>query len=269
MLMMLGLLLCALLALAVLVRGLLLFPWCGARRGWALALRRYGLSVLLCVSVAVWELGALYGFSWRHLGRVNQVELANTAVAYAYPQVYADLGELRHDYARFRPSVSYWDNWRFEERITVWDKLLGDTDYQVRLPDRVVVLDVHGSPQYDYALEDEQVIAPDRADMGLIASVQSRDSYATELQDLQANWSQPQRGEVRLHQRCLSAYSAQPRGLSLTLTAKAHHPLTISPRFGFYRVTLSFSPADDYDYGSQDFQRISRAEFMRLRDCKG
>ena len=77
-----------------------------------------GLSVLLCASVAVWQLGALYGFSWRHLGRVSQIELANTAVAYAYPQVYADLSELHHDYARFRPSVSYWHNWRFEERFT-------------------------------------------------------------------------------------------------------------------------------------------------------
>ena len=43
MLMMLGLLLCALLVLVLLVRGLLLFPWCGTHRGWALALRRYGL----------------------------------------------------------------------------------------------------------------------------------------------------------------------------------------------------------------------------------
>ena len=269
MLMMIGLLLCALLVLTVLVRGLLLFPWRWACNGLPLALRRYGLSVLLCVSVAGWELGALYGFSWRHLGRGSQVELANTAVAYAYPQVYADLDELRHDYARFRPSVSYWDDWRFEERIEVWDKLLGDTKYQVRLPDRVVMLDVHGTPLYDLALEDEQIIAPDRADLGLIVSVQSRDSYATALHDLQAEWSQPQRGEVHLRERCLSAYSAQPRGLNLTLTAKEHHPLTITPRFGFYRVTLSFSPADDYDYGSQDFQRISRAEFMRLRDCKG
>lgn len=266
MLMISGLLLCALLVLAVLVRGLLLFPCCGLRRGWPLALRRYGLSVLLCASVAAWELGALYGFSWRQLGRVSQAELADAAVAHAYPQLYADLGELCRDYAHFRPAVSYWDSWLFEERISVLDKLLGQTHYQVRLPDRMVVLDVHGSPLYDLALEDEQVVAPDRADMGLIASVHSRE--AATLQDVQARWSQPQRGEVRLRGQCLSAYSAQPRGLSLELTARAHHALSIAPRFGFYRVTLGLSPADDHDYSNQDFQRISRAEFMRQRDCR-
>lgn len=267
MLMLSGLLLGALLVLAVLLRGLLLFPCCGFRRGWPLALRRYGLSALLCAGVAAWELGALYGFSWRHLGRASQAELADAAVAHAYPQLYADLGELRRDYARFRPAVSYWDSWQFEERISVLDKLLGQTHYQVRLPDRLVVLDVHGSPLYDLALEDEQIVAPDRADMGLIASVHSSEA-ATELQDVQARWSQPLRGEVRLHGQCLSAYSAQPRGLNLELTAKAHHALTIAPRFGFYRMTLNLSPAAEHDYGSQDIQRISRAEFMRLRDCR-
>ena len=142
----LGFLLLALFCLTVLVRALLLFPLRGLRQGWEPALRRYGLSLLLCAGVVLWELGALYGFSWQQLGRADRRQMVDTAVAYAYPEAYGSLTELRRDYAHFRPEVSYWDNWEYEGSTDVLDKLLGDTHYQIRLPDMVVVADVHGQP---------------------------------------------------------------------------------------------------------------------------
>ena len=61
-------LLLAVFCLSVLIRAFLLFPLRALRHGWAPALRRYGLSLLLCAAVLLWELGALYGFSWQQLG---------------------------------------------------------------------------------------------------------------------------------------------------------------------------------------------------------
>ena len=108
-------LLLAVFCLSVLIRAFLLFPLRALRHGWAPALRRYGLSLLLCAAVLLWELGALYGFSWQQLGRADRGQMMDAAVAFAYPEAYADLDELRNDYAHFRPEVSYWDSWDYQD----------------------------------------------------------------------------------------------------------------------------------------------------------
>ena len=84
MLFLLGVLLFVLFCLTVLIRALLLFPLRGRRQGWSPALRRYALSLLLCGGVLLWELGALYGFSWQHMGRADRQQMADAAVAFAY-----------------------------------------------------------------------------------------------------------------------------------------------------------------------------------------
>ena len=172
MLYLLGFLLLAVFCLSVLIRAFLLFPLRALRHGWAPALRRYSLSLLLCVAVLLWELGALYGFSWQQLGRADRGQMMDAAVAFAYPEAYADLDELRNDYAHFRPEVSYWDSRDYQDSVEVGDKLLGRTEYQIRLPDLVVVADIHGQPLYHFPLDEEQQVMPDRPVLGLIGDIQ-------------------------------------------------------------------------------------------------
>jgi hypothetical protein len=266
MLFLLGFLLLMLFCLTVLVRALLLFPLRGLRQGWQPALRRYGLSLLLCAGAVLWELGDLYGFSWQQLGRAERRQMIDAAVAYAYPEAYGSLTELRRDYAYFRPEVSYWDNWEYGGSSDVLDKLLGNTHYQIRLPDLVVIADVHGQPLRYFALEEEQQpVAPDRPELGLVGEVQDEREVKSVGDQLRLRWSQPQRGEAEVHGNCFSAYSSQARNLTLELSAVGAAPVQLVRTPGFYRVQTQLVPQDDYHLSYAQHQRISRAEFMRQR----
>lgn len=260
----LGFLLLALFCLTVLVRTLLLFPLRGLRQGWEPALRRYGLSLLLCGAFVVWELGALYGFSWQQLGRADRRQMVDTAVAYAYPEAYGSLTELRRDYAHFRPEVSYWDNWEYEGSTDVLDKLLGDTHYQIRLPDMVVVADVHGQPLRYFALDEEQQpVAPDRPELGLVGEIEDRREVAAVIDDLRLSGFGAQFAEAELHGDCFNAYSALASRLELHMPGGT--PLELSRTPGFYRVQVQLQQEGGHTYGYAQHRRITRAEFMRLR----
>ncbi|MBD9413934.1 hypothetical protein IB234_05090 [Pseudomonas sp. PDM16] len=270
MLFLLGVLLFVLFCLTVLIRALLLFPLRGRRQGWSPALRRYALSLLLCGGVLLWELGALYGFSWQHMGRADRQQMADAAVAFAYPEAYANLAQLHSDYARFRPEVSYWASWEYESSNGVLDKLAGDTHYQIRLPDLVVVADVHGRPMYQFPLDDEQdIVAPDRPELGLIGDIQDERRLGIEDDQIQLRWSRPQHGEAEVHVSCFSAYSSRASKQTLELNAVGADPVQIVQPPGFYRVQIVLVAQGEYHYSYSPPQRISRAAFIRLRnDCR-
>ena len=266
MLFLLGFLLLVLFCLTVLVRALLLFPLRGLRQGWEPALRRYGMSLLLCAGAVLWELGALYGFSWQQLGKADRRQMVDDAVAFAYPDAYRDLAELRRDYAYFRPEVSYWENWDYEGSNDVLDKLLGDTHYQIRLPDLVVVADVHGQPLRYFELDEEQQpVAPDRPELGLVGEVEDQREAKAVDDELLLRWSHPPLGEAEVHGNCFSAYSGQARNQTLELGALGAAPLQFGRPLGFYRVQATLVPQDEYHVSYAQRQRISRAEFLRLR----
>jgi len=268
MLLLLGFLLLVLFCLVVLVRALLLFPLRGLRLGWEPALRRYGLSVLLCGAFVLWELGALYGFSWQHLGRADRRQMVDAAVTFAYSETYRDLAELRRDYAYFRPEVSYWQNWDYEGSNDVLDKLLGDTHYQIRLPDLVVVADVHGQPLRQFPLDVEQEpVAPDRPVLGLIGEIQDLREAAPVDEELILRWSTPQLGEAEIHGDCFSAYNALPRNQQLQLTSSGAAPLELGQQLGYYQVLVQLGQRDGQPYNYAHHQRISRAEFLRQRQA--
>lgn len=268
MLFLLGFLLLVLFCLTVLVRALLLFPLRGLRQGWGPALRRYGLSLLLCAGVVLWELGTLYGFSWQQLGRADRRQMVDDAVAFAYPDAYGDLAELRRDYAHFRPEVSYWGSWDYEGSNDALDKLLGDTHYQIRLPDLVVVADVHGQPLYQFELGlGQDPVAPDRPELGLVGEVQDEREVKSVGDQLQLRWSHPPLGEAEVHGNCFSAYSNRARNQTLELGAVGAAPLQLGRPLGFYKVQATLVPQGDYQVSHAQRQRISRAEFLRLRQA--
>jgi hypothetical protein len=268
MLFLLGFLLLVLFCLTLLVRALLLFPLRSMRQGWRPALHRYGLSLLLCAGALLWELGALYGFSWQQLGKADRRQMVDKAIAFAYSDVYGDLAELRRDYAHFRPEVRYWGSWDFEGSNDVLDKLLGETHYQIRLPDLVVVADVHGRPLHHFELDaEQQPVAPDRPELGLVGEVDDlRVSKAVD-DELLLHWSHPPLGEAEAHGNCFSAYSGQARNLTLELSAAGAAPLQFGRPLGFYRVRATLVPQDEYPLVHAQRQRISRAEFLRLRQA--
>ncbi|MDC7827081.1 hypothetical protein PQS90_18150 [Pseudomonas sp. BLCC-B13] len=267
MLFLLGFLLLAVFCLSVLIRAFLLFPLRALRHGWAPALRRYGLSLLLCVAVLLWELGALYGFSWQQLGRADRGQMVDAAVAFAYPEAYADLDELRNDYAHFRPEVLYWGS-RNDQIIDVADKLLGRTEYQIRLPDLVVVADIHGQPLYHFPLDEEQQVIPDRPILGLIGDIQDLREAAPVNETLGLRWSNPQYGEAEIHDNCFSALSPLSREQHLELTSSGAEPLRMGRPLGYYRVQVQLGQWDGRPSNSATSrQRISRAEFLRERQA--
>ncbi len=260
----LGVLLVMLAVLTVLVRALLLFPLRGIRQGWAPAWRRYALSLLLCATAGLWQLGELYGFSWQHLGRADRTRMVDTAVAFAYPGIYANLGELRRDYSRFTPEVEYV---RYQGDMD--DLLFGGTDYRVRLPDLFVELDIHGQPLAQFALDEAQgAVAPDRPELGLIGEVFDERPMSVG-EGFQLRWAQPERGDVEIHGHCFSAYREKARRQTLELSASGAESLQLARPPGFYHVRVQLVPEGEYRYSQAQWQRISRAQFVRLRkDCR-
>lgn len=260
-------LLLALLCLSVLARALLLFPLRGLRQGWRSALHRYGLSVLLCLGALVWELGALYGFSWQELGRADRRHMIDAAVAFAYPGAYSNLDQLHHDYAHFRPEVSYWDGWDYQGSVDALDKLLGNTEYQIRLPDLVVVADVHGQPLSYFSLDEEQQVAPDRPVLGLVGEIQDLREAAPVDEQLRLRWTHPQFAVAEVHDDCFSAYSALILNQQLELTSSGAAPLQLGQPLGYYRVEVQLGEREGEPTNHATRQRISLAEFLRQRQA--
>jgi len=266
MLFLLGFLLLAVFCLSVLIRAFLLFPLRALRHGGAPALRRYGLSLLLCVTVLLWQLGALYGFSWQQLGRADRGQMLDAAVAFAYPEAYADLDELRSDYAHFRPEVLYWGS-RNDQIIEVMDKLLGRTEYQIRLPDLMVIADIHGRPLYHFPPDEEQQVIPDRPILGLVGDIQDLREAAPVNETLGLRWSNPQYGEAEIHDNCFSAFSPLSREQHLELTSSGAEPLRMGRPLGYFRVQVQLGQRDGGPSNSASRQRISYAEFLQERQA--
>ncbi len=256
----------------MLVRALVLFPHAALQRGWKPALYAYKFSVGLTAILAVYEAGNLTGFSWTRMRYVSDTEFIQNAITKAYPGIYRDLTDLRVDYPGFAPEVRYWCAWRSEFADSFLERLLGFANYQVKLPDAVVRVDIDGKARLSLDCNNGNcaVATPAHPVFGVIATVQLDDApYYPVVPDFRAYWSDGPSDDVAKDRHCVSAYSQANPQAAFVIDSPGAKPLKIEPRFGFYLVAARLVPQGDKNWvkGAYEMRRITRGQFLAWRSC--
>jgi hypothetical protein len=237
---------------------------------------RKRLFLLLLLGLAVFEAGALTGFSWKRLAYVPEAEIVDAAIRFSYPDIYADLRALQADYSGFRPQVRYWGSWNLDLQNGLIDKLFGFQRYQVRLPEEIVIVDADGKALFsraDTACNDERgcpKTPPDHPETGIVGTVQHGEpgyeaaqaytvawegvSQAAKLQDTAGQ------GRVFTAGHCFSASITSKGERSLVVDVPGDGATTLRQGFGYHLVAVMAT-------GHYARVRISKAEFERSRSC--
>lgn len=233
--------------------------------------------VLWCVLFAVlafYEIPNLTGFSRTRLEFVDHGELIDTAIRHAYPELYANVAELRTDYSNFVPQVRYWGTWHWEFDNGLLEKLLGFTLYQVLLPDAIVFVDVDGKVDFSrgYAcrpgtqdggllgVEDCRPFFPDLLEQGVIGTVQGGDPDYAPVLEMTVAWDTTSAGTFQRADHCFSAYLDTPPARELVVTPANDEPRHIRPGYGYYLVAMT-------EPRVHLIRRISKAQFERFKSC--
>jgi hypothetical protein len=255
----------------VLFRSLVLFPSAIRTSGSRAAFARYGLSVVLSVPLLVFESGNLTGFSWERFRYVSDEELFDAAIRANYQPQYRNLEELRTDYPGFTPEVRYWNAWNLEWKNSLFDKLLGFTRYQVRLPQSTAILDTAGKVVSIQGCDTDPcppVVFPVHPEFGVIGTVQIAPSYDP-VTDFEARWSSGA-AEVLQAGNCFSAHKEGIDKDTLTISQDGAYPLTLRNQLGFFRIGVQLHPempGAPYGTGGYRQQRITKAEFLKWKSC--
>jgi len=256
-----------------LLRALIFFPLAGLRSGWKKAAPRYCISLALTAMLLVFELGNFTAFSWARGEYVSAAELRDAAVRGAYDGVYADLEALRADYPGFSPEIRYSNGWNIEFQNSAFDKLVGFTRYQVRLPEGFAILDTSGR---FLALEGCDTdpcpapIQPPQPVFGVIATVQRNEAPFDAVTDYDVHWSDGSTaGIVRLG-HCFSALREDSPEVALIISRPGTYPATLQPRFGYFLMGMQLvaettPPSGIRGVHSQS--RISKVDFLNWKSC--
>jgi hypothetical protein len=229
-------------ALVVLFRSFVLFPSAIGTSGWRAAFARYGISVVLCVPLLVFEAGNLTGFSWERFRYVSDAELIDAAIEAAYQPAYSNLDELRADYPGYTPEIRYWGAWNLEYQNALLHKLVGFTRYQVRLPQSTAIVNTAGKVISIQGCDTDPcppVVLPAHPEFGVIGTVEIAPSY-DDVTDFEARWSS---GTTDVFQagNCFSTYKEGIENDTLTVHHDGAHSLTIRSRFGYFRMPPTLS----------------------------
>ena len=247
------------------VRALILCPVAIFRQGWRVALLRYPLSAGFIFLLLAFEFGNLTGFSWTRLRYVSHQEIADAAVRYSYPDIYADARALRKDYSHFEPKVRYWGNGSSQVENGLVQKLFGVARYEVRLPEEIVMVNVDGKAEFSRGLGDCPSdngcppALPDNPERGVVGTVQLGQPDYPVAKDLLVRWQDGKGSPAFVSGHCFSIHRHSTAGGTLRVTAPGGVAATIRPGAGFYLVAVTG--------GGHSFIRISKAVFLRSRSC--
>lgn len=219
------------------------------------------LFLLLCI----YEGANLTGYSWKRHQVVPERELIDAAIRYSYPGIYANAQELRRDYASFRPEVRYWGSWTWSVENGVFEKLLGLTNYQVRLPEEIVMVSKDGVAQFsrgDSSCGGDgpcPPTQPDRPERGIVGTVQDGPPDFAVSSDFTLAWKNQEGGQLFKSGHCFAAAIVTPESTQLRITLANGDERTVRTGYGYYLVSVRSD--------AQARMRISKAMFERSRRC--
>jgi len=256
----------------MLFRAFVLLPHAARTYGWKHALYVYKFSAAFAVVLTVYEAGNLTGFSWHRMRYVSDAELIQNAIRFAYPRIYDDLAALHVDYPSFEPKVRYWGLWYRSSDDRLLNRLLGFSNYQVKLPDVVVTLSIDGRARYTHQCDAEgrDITAPAHPVFGVIGTAQRETPTHDPVTDFQLDWADGAQGELSQTGHCFAAYSQSNPSAALTISSADSKPLEIRPRFGFYLVAAQLAPKTaekTWIKGQYSQRRITLQEFLKWKSC--
>ncbi len=252
----------------ILLRGTVLFFCYGSSNGWLESLYRYKFSVALCIVLLFFEACNFSGFSWSRVGWVPEGEIINVAIRYNYPDIYSNQADLKRDYSSFTPQISYWKDWTGENGNMVMNKLFGMRDYQVRLPDAVVIVDANGKARYSRSFVDESTMIPNHPKLGIVGTVQYAETDHPVARDFSIRWVNGSTGKVFISGHCFSAFSESEKP-ALEISAPDRQPLTIEKEYGYRLAVIFLTKTSDVHgwYQGPSSMKIPETIFLKSQTC--
>jgi hypothetical protein len=206
------------------------------------------------------------GFSWIRLQRLSDEELINVAIRYNYPDVYADLKELKADYASFNPEVHYWADLTGEAGNQFWNKFFGLKLFDVRLPDAVVVVTANGFAQFSRTCSENRwcspTIPPDHPVLGIVGTVQDGPPNYDAARDFSVRWVDGSEGSVFISGHCFVALSRSPKPTLRISGTSPDDAVTIGDQYGYRLIAIK-----DITRAGYSGLKIAEQEFTRSQSC--
>ena len=220
----------------------------------------------------VYEAGNLTGFSWERGEYVGDAELRDAAVRLAYSPTYRNLVDLKADYPDFTPEVRYWNGWNSEFQNSVFDKLVGFTRYQMRLPETIAIVETSGRAVTLRGCDTDPCappILPAHPAIGMIATVQLSEEPHDIVTDYDARWSDGATDGIFRTGHCFSAWREGTAAPELIISRKGSYPLTIRLGFGYFLIAMQLNPETPRSSirGSSSQIRIAKADFLNWKSC--
>lgn len=221
-----------------------------------------------------YEIANFTGFSWNRFQWVPKGEIIDSAIRYNYPDIYSNLDDLKKDYSTFQPEISYWKDWTGEAGTMFWNKFFGMRDYQVRLPDAVVIVEADGKARFSRNCGDNWFcspqIIPDHPKLGIVGTVQyGAPNYET-AKDFSIRWINGSKGKVFISGHCFSAFSTSEKP-TLEISSPGKKTLTIEGRYGYGLSAVFLTDKAEAEtkgfWQGASAMKIPESEFLKSQSC--
>lgn len=188
----------------------------------------------------------------------NEEQLVQAAIEHSYPDIYADLPDLRRDYPDFEPRVRQWsDDLVF---------LFGEGLYAVRMPEEEVLVTADGQVKTTRSCGSEgadcSIMAPKEPLMGVVGTVQLGLPDYPAADRLHVAWNGTP-GSVLVVGHCFAAYKASAEPLELSLTVPGYDPIVIKNGHGYWLVAATA----DSEFNYYSSMRIPQSIFTASKEC--
>jgi hypothetical protein len=219
---------------------------------------------LLLGLFACFEAANFTGVSWVHLRRLSDEELIDAAIRYDYARVYSNLAEFKADYPSFTPEVHYWADLTGEAGNQFFNKFVGFTRFNVRLPEEVVVVATNGEALFSRRCSSSNwcspTVPPDRPRLGIVGTVQNGPPNYDASQDFSVQWVDGSEGSVFIAGHCFAAFSQSQKPTLRISGANNGDVINIGDQYGYRLVAIK-------EWGGYSSLKISQQEFTRSKTC--
>jgi len=223
------------------------------------------IIAVLFLFFSIYEIANISGFSFVTFSFLPKSRIIDSAIRFSYPGIYKDLQELKKDYSDFEPEVRYWGSWSWQVENGIFEKLVGLTNYQVRLPEEIVMVTKDGVAQFsraDSSCNDDRgcpFAIPDKPEQGIVGTVQYGPPNYETAPNFTLEWLGTNSGRFLKYEHCFSTYIHTPINLPLMVKPQGVDAKIIQKGYGFYLVSVR---SDGYAS-----MRISKAAFEKFRSC--
>lgn len=214
---------------------------------------------------AAFEAANFTGFSLSQLRRPSDAELISAAIQYRYRGTYSNSADLKRYYSSFDPEVYYWQDLTGEAGSQFLNKLFGFKQFQIRLPDAVVVVSADAKALFSRTCCENRLcgpaVLPDHTVLGIVGTVQEGPPNYEVANNLSVTW-EDSIGTVLVSGHCFAAFSSAPHAVLRISAPFNTRIIRIGDEYGYRLVAIT-----DVKRGSFKSMNISDQGFVRSQTC--